>query len=387
MTTKSRKFKPTSEWQVASLFALTVAGYPLAGLAAIAMNVDSLIASVPFRILVVVLALLLLLHYGLGWRVTMAEAIFSLFLAVYIARLIWDANMANLPGAEFAALFFVATGLLPSLAQMATEIIWPEDKVMWLLLVLCTMVVACALILHWGGFGGERDLAEATGRLSFETVNPITIGHVCVSAIFAAYCCWIRYRNWPLRFLLGIIAIVSLYLLGLTGSKGPALSLTLVLLVMLLRRRSFLPLAIVGFAMALLGIMMQESSLQGRIESSMEDESTAIRLQLIETSIQQIAEGPWIGSAYLNLSYETYPHNILLETALALGMPMLLFLISLIASATFQGLRQLRNAHNPLLFMIFLQFLIAAMLSSSIWGASALWISLAALLASRKYNS
>jgi O-antigen ligase len=89
-------------------------------------------------------------------------------------------------------------------------------------------------------------------------------------------------------------------------------------------------------------------------------------------ALDQFLNSPWLGSAYIELSTGFIPHNMLLESAMALGtFGAILFLI-----LSFRGLRHgFEQSKSGSLFipMIYIQSLINSQLSGSLWQSADFW--------------
>lgn len=68
----------------------------------------------------------------------------------------------------------------------------------------------------------------------------------------------------------------------------------------------------------------------------------------------------------------TYPHNLFIETAMALGVIGLVMLFALLAKSARAAFR-LAADRKLLLPMLFAQYFVGAQLSGAIWGNSAFW--------------
>ena len=87
---------------------------------------------------------------------------------------------------------------------------------------VCTL----AIIMFAFGIGAERrlDTTSMDGRLTFEALNPITLGHIAASTLIALLCLT-RFRlpsqAWMFVFGIGTAAGCALLL---AGSRGPIIS-------------------------------------------------------------------------------------------------------------------------------------------------------------------
>lgn len=360
------------------LFVGVVIGYPVAGLLASAMNWDSLITSIPLRILILGLsAWLWLTTRNPGRR--RGGLWLALFGAVYLLRLIWDLGVVQVPGAVEALAFFVATVAIPAAALWRGGSSMSETQTMRLMFMLGTAICIVALTMHTLGIGQDRSLTEVTGRLSFEALNPITIGHTAASTLIAALCMvrhGIKPRQAPLLIAGGVAAGATLLL---AASRGPLLCLAAAGLVYAVATGRWFWLALIALTLAPF-LFAADSELLLRFNTIEEDESALERLVLQANAIDQFLSSPLLGSAFVERELLTYPHNLFVETAMALGIVGLLLLLSILAKAA-RVVRHHIGAGHLLFVLLFVQYFVGAQLSGAIYGHGPLVVCLVLLLA------
>lgn len=305
------------------------------------------------------------------------------FLLLYLARLIWDWLIADVPGAAEATVFFLLTALLPCAALALAAPGMPERPAALLLVAIGGAVSAGAVLMQLLGLGMDHSLTEQTGRLSFEAVNPITLGHVAATTLIASLCL-MRHRLGIFRMGWVIAAAFAAGVcLLLSASRGPALALALCTLVFVLAigRWSWVMLITLLLVPAVLN---EGSELWLRFVGIAEDESTSERLLLYNNAISQFLAHPLFGSAFVDPDTLTYPHNLFIETAMALGVVGLGALMPVLARASLRAIKQLRR-NNILVPLLFVQYLFAAQLSGAIYGSAALWMTTALLVSLTSY--
>jgi hypothetical protein len=122
----------------------------------------------------------------------------------------------------------------------------PERSTAWLLAIIGGLASVLALFVEFSGLGAERSLMEATGRLSFEALNPISIGHAAATTLLAVICL-LRYRmSTAPRLLMVILSLAAFACLLLAGSRGPIVALVLGVAVLTVVYRRWCVLVIVG---------------------------------------------------------------------------------------------------------------------------------------------
>jgi len=375
---KSRRLarvRPAAHW----LLVLVVVGYPAAGLMASAFNWDSLVASLPLRAGVLALSLWVLLSTRRGPRPRHGW-ILGGFGALYLLRLVWDAGVAGVPGAREALVFYMLIVLVPCLALWARSTELDQVSAARWMLRAGSLICFTAVTMHSLGIGQDRALTEDIGRLSFEALNPISIGHAAVSTLVAALCMTqTRLRGFDLLLLLAG-SLAALVALGLAASRGPVLCLTAVALVYALATQRWRWLILL--AIAAVGLLANpETALWERFAGVEEDESSLERLVLQGSALTAFLTSPLWGSAFVEPLLLTYPHNLFIEAAMALGVIGLVLLLVLLCRSAQPALQQLR-LRRLLLPLLSLQYFIAAQLSGSIYGNSALWACVALLVGS-----
>jgi O-antigen ligase len=358
------------------LFAIALFGYPVVGNVTSLLQLDGRVLSISFRIGVGMFALWTFLLPGRlaldPWR----AALLLIFIA-YILRLGYDMSIGGIDGADYALQFFLVGSLLPALA------IWRLDAYDERRFARATLAIAstgCLMSLSGYALGafGEADLTETTGRLSTVALNPVSLGYLAAGGLLAALAIWPK-ATQSARFVIAALSLVMLIVLLLTASKGPALILLSALVMWSFRRGLFVS-AIVA-AMSVFGLILSvgESPLAARVAASAEDLSTLDRLDLLEGSVRQIAAAPWFGSAFVELESGFYAHNILIEAAMSFGLPITVFLIMILARGTVSSWRLLGTEGEFVALLFFLGFA-SSLISSSIYGATVLWVSLVVVL-------
>jgi O-antigen ligase len=367
---------------VARILVWTIAGYPLLGMLVAYTSAPSFAASIPVRLIVLATSVWLLIRLpqspARGWG-----RLLLVFWAIYGLRLAADLA-AGVPGTPFDVLFFGATALLPALAVSRVPCQrWDEDRIARSLAAFGLVTAGAALLTTVLPFAQDRSLLEQTGRLSFDTVNPITLGHIAVSTLIAISVLVGRRGIRAAPWLLGVPLALALLQAG--ASRGPVVALAGVGLAWIFfsqgSARRFIVLGAVALlALGSLGVIAADSELVRRFDAIEEDKSTAERLLMQGNAIQQFLDHPWTGSAHVELESLTYPHNVVIESAMATGVVGATLCIALTLGMLLSIAARLRRGERivPLLGM---QYLINAQLSGSLFASSALWVLTAMMLA------
>lgn len=371
---------PSLSW----LFVLTLIGYPITGLLASALDLESTTLSVPFRAAVVLLAL---------WTLSRARPdkcnsesmrwLFAFWL-VYFIRLAWDWLVAGVPGSMEAMIFFILTVVIPCRALAFGASSMSERSATLLLIWMGAGVCAVAVLMNTLQVGSGRSLTEQTGRLSFEAINPISLGHVAATTLIAIICL-AQHRLSRVHW----IALIPAVLLAgaclvLAASRGPVVALGLAAIAFVAGTRRWRLLLLMALPL-LLQVLDSDRELWLRFANIDEDVSALERLLLQGNAIEQFLNHPLLGSAFVELEFLEYPHNLFIETAMALGVLGSVILIAVLVKASISAV-QLARRGRLLVPLLFAQYLVGAQLSGAIYGNVGLWATVA-LLISLAHNS
>lgn len=377
------------------LVALTIAGYPLASTLPLLLGVESRVVSIPFRALVLGLAVMLIgkgmLRERVQWNWPLAA--FTVFWLVYVWRLatdtLFEPKLLRLQGWEYW-LYAMGVCYLPSLAAQfrrepggASEVAFP--------LAVRVALAACIAVL-WIGIhtvlsGDITSLLK--GRLTSETLNPISLGHLGASLLLL--CAFGLYQDHLTRgrsLLYSFGAAVGILTALLSASRGPLVAMAAcgVLLFLSYTKREAiarsLPLFILLLVFAGAGAWYAETALGFNVISRFAvlgehsyDESSAERVQLVSNAWAQFLDAPLLGSRIEEAVSSYYPHNIVIEAFLATGIIGGVALIVFMAGALI-GLVRLLLVRHPLSWcgLLFLQYAIAAQFSFALYLSGAFWL-------------
>jgi O-antigen ligase len=378
------------------LRALVLLGYPLIALLVtfLGLGAESGMISNPYRVAVLCLALYVLYsHMGtsLGGRLAGPLVI---FFALYTARLLYDWWVTDIIGASTALLYFSMLVLVPCLASMVAGTNTESDKQFAkLLLVLGIVFSIGTLTAQLVGFAHNpwADQGSEYNRLAFEALNPISIGHAGAITLIAAFYLLVETRltyYWRLALWTGLVLGGSV--LVVSNSRGPIVALAIAIagfFLLRLRRLSYvMPLLI----LAPLVISTDNEFIANIIDRFVEQDPFAVNLSnqdrqtSQEAAIESFLRHPIFGQHDIDpsLGAGSYPHNIIIETAMALGLVGLSVLGAMLAKAWAQVLRFYNRSH-PLLVILFIQQFVAMQLSGALYGADAFFMLLGLALTAR----
>lgn len=382
--------------RVTWILLINLMGYPLLGTLVALTPYPSLVASIPVRLSVFLLSLSLLVFFRLrdGFsfsfrriQLTPLRCTLFFFWLVYLCRLLWDWQVQDMPEAGAALLFFSVVSLIPSLALMGlAPRLWDAQALARLAFFTGAATCAIAVGVTFLGVAGERSLTEQTGRLTFDTVNSITFGHVAVTTILAGVIGWsedgLRRPLWMLGIvLLGCAA--ALVALQMSASKGPVVALAICLFTLGVsqRRLRWVLLVLIPLAITFVVVSM-DGALGQRFSEINEDLSTIDRRMMLANAAQQFADNPFFGNAFIETEFQTYPHNLFLEAGMATGaFGFTLYLAVFFASCVRLFLWIAGSARGLFLAILALQYLIGENISGSLYASGNLWIFIAMIIA------
>lgn len=371
---RQRQLHQSLEW----LLVLTLIGYPIAGLLSSAFDWNSTVTSIPFRAGIFLLTLWIIFRAHPTRQKNRPLRWLLWFWLIYLIRLIWDWAVIGVPGSLETLVYFVVTTLLPCIALTY----WPPrmqthrvaSKLVWMGAGIC----AAAILMDSLQIGVERSLTERTGRLSFEAVNPITLGHVAATTLIAILCMMHRRLDAITRVGLTFASAAAATCLVLAASRGPLVALGAAAIAFVGATGRWHWLAILAL-LFLPSALDQDNELWTRFLSIDEDQSALARLLLQGNAIAQFLNNPILGSAYIELEFLEYPHNLFIETGMALGIIGISLLFIFLAKSASVAMRLARRS-ELLIPMLFMQYFIGAQLSGAIFGNAGLWATTAILL-------
>ena len=365
------------------LFATALFGYPVIGNLISLLQVESRLLSIPFRIIVALYSLWLVISTRRLHTDRLRQAMF-LFWFLYTLRLINDWMFTTLQGADYALQFFVASSVLPAVALMKAGA-YNRRRFAFVGFLIAGVGAITSLLAARYGNADIQEVTDVSGRLSLAALDPVSLGHLAASALLCGLVLWGSARPGA-KVLLASVFLLLVWCLVLTGSKGPALALLVCVGLWALRKGQAWKFALLAIPMIVWMLVSSDNPLTSRLSGSEDDQSTVDRLMILSDSISQIEASPIMGSAFVELNSGFYPHNVFIEAGLALGIPGAILFLCLIAIGARRAWKSLRT-QNDLLGLLFIQGVFAAATSGAIFGASLLWVTLAILPKSSAANA
>jgi O-antigen ligase len=205
-------------------------------------------------------------------------------------------------------------------------------------------------------------LAELGGanRLATPSDNTIGLGHIACALILLIWFAVVPRFSFPWRlFAYALLAVPALALIG-SGSRGPAIACSIVILISLIfYRRRWLDVAcLAGLGLAALPFANIPGSSLDYLGTLVGSQSVtalmSFRGDLLDQGWAILQQHPLIGVGLQGFRYASpnpglynWPHNIFLEIACEMGIPAALITCALFVSAIRESLRQLKDRRAP----------------------------------------
>lgn len=360
------------------LLALIIYGYPVAAVIVTVMDLESTVATIPYRAIVGLFSAFIILSY-LNKKGGLSIAIpFVLFSVLYLIRL--TADYINVTDGErgFLILYFVSVVLLPAIAIAVAGLRNVNEKALAYWVILLAFILMFGILTGAGEAAGGSELEGS--RLSISALNPIALGNAAGSGVIAT--AWlalnVETKRWQ-KALYSIPILVFMYVLILAASRGPLLSVMFAVAWLLMSRIRYLlwagPLVIIGLAIYLPNTLMYERFFGSSAGISSADENIFLRLEYQLAAFEQFRDSPFFGNVATLIAYSplTYPHNMFAEVLMAMGIiGLFCFLWLMVRCVVLFSAGETRNKFL-LVKLLFIQYFVAAQFSGALWGSGQVW--------------
>lgn len=368
---------------------LVIIGYPLVGMVASLVNAESNLLTYSYRAFVLALSVIAILSVFFRPIPGRIDGWLMFFLLAYAVRLSYDAYVSENPEAQDALLFFTVAVFFPVLACMIYRVSSFSDTLVARsilgigLLVQVLAVVAYVLDL---GYNPWADQGIETTRLGFEKLNSISLGHAAGTTLICALYLILKTRlGFLMRITAWVALAISTYVILVANSRGPFIATGAAMAWFFLSRMR-LAVYVAPVFLLLVSIVSTDNPLIANVFERFEvdfsiDGSIAARLAAQQLAIDAFLEEPVFGSHFLDpvLGAGSYPHNVFIETAMALGIFGLILVLIIMARAG-RKIFTFFNAQHPLLVMLLIKAVVAGQFSGNLWGSDSLYLLLALTL-------
>lgn len=382
---------------IVALYALALAGFETVTAIADGFDLQSRAATVPYRILYLALALVVLIHTARRHRAFLSGRIWYLLFTLWFflgTRLVYDLSIrrvfTEVPPSNY---WMMVPGqvVIPMLAFAAL----PNARTLslaktWGILLLTIAGLALMYLFSFNAIG-----LMGRGQFVTNTLNPISIGHMGVSLSILVVFTLLSERSsrttkilYMAPLTLGVVLILG------SGSRGPQTACLVCLLsfIMLRMRKLNYP---VLLCLAIASIWLTPKLIEdlesgttvkvfarwNELNDAEQSQSAGGRIAYLREAWEGFISQPATGSKMV-VEGGSYPHNFILESLMATGLFGCLLLLAFIGTCSRSGYRLLRaGSPHAWVSLLYIQYLTSAMLSGSLYLSGTFWFWSIAVLA------
>lgn len=367
------------------LIVSVICGYEFLSFFPEIINVDTRVINIPFRLLIGLVCITLLFNTPI--RINKKVILISFFWLLYLFRFIYETVFNNdkilLSLTDYWG-YIILGCLLPMFAFLTTIDKKILDKALPIIYLLLLFVNVFGLINNQGFLFDEGNEMRAEANMG---LNTISFGTAAISLIITSLFLMNKTKYKIVLIISIILAIVNV---GLSGSRGPILQLVIVGLIYLYvnsKRVSpkYLLLGFVSFS----GIIYYLSEkfnflivLIARFTTSQSEfgGSDYERNLYLEGAWNQFVNSPLIGDSIEVRPYGIYPHNMLLESFMSLGIIGGVLCFAILIIAFNKAIQLLKEKEISWLVILFLFSFIATFTTGSIVNNFKFWSLLSIVL-------
>ncbi|MER8991566.1 O-antigen ligase family protein [Mesorhizobium sp. M0678] len=305
----------------------------------------------------------------------------KLFFVLYLCRLVENVYLSSInisPGPMMVFSVFLVTGVGSTLLIASMDRAIRNSDLIFVMNILCVIFLV--------GLYLNRDMLfmSQDERMSLDKINPIAMGHTGFA--FLIYFFLVLGKTKKLTIQSVILGPMLLLAVVFSRSRGAYIAGAGALLVYILllkgSKRVFAVLGALVVAMAILatsGVDLIDVVIARLQTINVDaDQSTMVRSQLYAGAWRQFLENPVFGRYVVEMRFNFYPHNIYLESLMAMGALGSLPFAAHIVLALRSTVGIIRSGKFPLAAVLaavlFIREVIAGMASGSLWGNSLFWV-------------
>lgn len=341
-------------------------GLPLIWILLGIIGINTILISIILRIIVLISAILVLARSNFENIIkNKFNQLFLLFFLFYYVRVVYDTlvvkqNLGQPIIDYYLFPFFVV--VLPSLALQFSDNYFGKKNHLWMILITAFGILVISLII--GNFQYNNGTFRLYGGYN---LHPITLGNLSVTSILISSFLLMNDTNRFLRIFLFLNLLIGLLVLGLTESRGPILSLILCIILIFSqlsnKQKLYLIFCFIIWAIYLLVFTELHTRLYLTISGGGD------RMQHWIVSIDQFFESPLFGHSLEERVNKIYPHNIIIEGFLSLGILGGVGIIIILFSIIKKSLVSKLNITT----LLFIQYFIGSLFSGSIYSNYLMW--------------
>ena len=321
------------------------------------------------------------------------------FWTLYIARIAYDTvlyqGVLGRPTMHYW-IWGIGSCLIPFLGIISRNARFHDIKVFRFFFAIVFITLILSIL-----FGSTTKLQQGelvhTMRFQLDALNAISLGNVGGISVTLALWRLSLTRQLPMKLsqtvFFVLIAFLGLYLILLTGSRGPLIALLATSLIVAFYSSISSKIFYILFGAGLFSFgyyLLQDFSDVLGINSldrilrlgTDRDLSSVGRLDMITTAVEDFFSSPILGAGLEVRAIAFYPHNLIIESYMATGIfGGIAFTLSLLVVLVFA--KDLLKARLPgsWVAVIFMYYFILSLFSGTLYQSGFFWASIGAVLA------
>ncbi len=310
-----------------------------------------------------------------------------MFWFLITVRLTWDLWIVETPTAWSRTKYmwmvygYTFVPMLAAFSQFPVRAILATNR--WLIIV-GTFIGPATLFLTLGGGRGS-----SLYRLQSELLNSISLGHIGASCVLIALVSFFSpHVSKTLKAPCIIMGAFGIVMATLASARGPLLSLAIVIILWLSVNTSSWRnrlLAIFTALIVLLTIysfsLRTERTTDYRPLARLEDTDISrgsegeARVYLVSRALAVFSDDPLFGGALVEPESRSYPHNVIVESLMSLGVLGTALFITIIVIWCIAAVKAIKE-NNRLVWLavLFIQYLVGSMFSGSLYTNVFIWV-------------
>ncbi len=369
----------------AILIVSVICGYEFLSFFPEILNVDTRIISVPFRLLMGLVCVVILFNSPIqvNKKVFLVYFFWVLYLIRFLYETIFNSDKIQLSLSDYWGYIFL--GCLFPMSALLTKIDKKVlDKSLPIIYSLLLFVNVFGLINNQGFLFEEANEFRAEANIG---LNSISFATCAISLIIVSL--YLR-NKFKFKILIWLSIILAIINIGLSGSRGPILQLALVgLLYLFMNTKKVNPKYVFIGLISFSGVIYYLSEkfnflgvLIARFTTSQSElgGSDYERTLFIEGAWNQFRNSPLIGDSVEVRPYGIYPHNMLIESFMSLGILGGVLCLAILIIAFVKAIQLLKYKEVSWLVILFLFSYIATFTTGSIVNNFRFWTFLSLIL-------
>lgn len=375
---------------------LVIIGFFSIGLLSNLFLGGSRVVTIPFRALMLIISLYIIITGVVNNKFIIPSKktiLFFLFWLLYVCRLIVDLYLRDIQATVFDnkldyILNAIGICIIPVVSLLFAKDIDTEWILKWFYHILfVALIISLFLNLNINSEESQQSYGRYGGGGSLNTIN---YGHQGVSLSLLSLFLISRAKHNIIKITLYVSSfLLGLFVMYLAGSKSPLVALIICCAFFYCSIKGFfkgifillsLSLPFFIFTDHIIGFLSNYGgSFFDRITKAL-DSGDQSRMWLLGEGFNEFAGSPFTGSAFVLQGQNTgswngfYPHNIFIESLMALGIIGGILILGIIAKGWHDSYKVLRTSHSSgWIGLLFIQYSILAMFSNAIYTNHFFW--------------